>query len=185
MAMTVVIVLLLSIYVFRKVKLNNAAKKLPLLLSGLSFVGQKGLPEPILNNNPGALEKSFVPWHGQIASDNEMRKFSKYVWGVRAMIGDLRQKIKKHKTLKKVISSNLTSFPDSPLNPEQYTESIVSGFSGLTGDTDLVADKETLKMLVQRFASVINGPAPSASKGLSGEWITDGMFDAAYKLEHA
>jgi len=47
-------------------------------------------PINIKNNNPGNIVKTSKMWKGEIASEGRFKKFSSWVWGVRAMIINLR-----------------------------------------------------------------------------------------------
>lgn len=58
--------------------------------AGLSFLGRNDLPIGLRNNNPGNIIKSPTAWKGEIPSDNRFERFENIVYGVRALMANLR-----------------------------------------------------------------------------------------------
>lgn len=59
----------------------------------LSYLGQKGLPRGMKNNNPGNIRVGNAAWQGKIPlgqnTDRAFEQFTTYVYGIRAMIKNL------------------------------------------------------------------------------------------------
>lgn len=139
-----------------------------------SYLGQKGLPRGMRNNNPGNIKIQGFNWKGRIPSldnrDKVMEAFIEYRWGVRAMIVDLRTKIKRGlNTIEKIIQ---VYAPTSENDTNAYIKQVVKK-SGYKKDLVIpVDDKAILKGIVQAMAFHENGR----------EAITDEDFDIAWEL---
>jgi len=183
-----VVALVLTIFFLwqmaKKMKLDAAVKGInersPDLMT-LSYLGRTDLPRGARNNNPGNLTKTSIPWQGKIGNDGRFEKFKSYVWGVRALIRQLRTNInsKGLNTLRKLITSYA---PPSENNTEGYIASMVAR-TGYLADQVLVPTFEVLKNLAQNITWKENGnPMPEINRD---QWISNDMFKAAWELEQA
>lgn len=126
------------------------------------------------NNNPGNIKIQGFNWKGRISSldnrDKVMESFTEYRWGVRAMIVDLRTKIKRGlNTIEKIIQ---VYAPMSENDTAAYIKQVVKK-SGYKKDLVIpVDDKVILKGIVQAMAFHENGR----------EAINDEDFDEAWEL---
>jgi hypothetical protein len=122
------------------------------------FKADKSKPRGERNNNPGNLVKTNINWKGKIESernsDGRFEQFYEMKYGVRALIKDLLNDIKKGK-------NNLTSLisefaPAHENNTNAYIRK-VGKMTGLNPSQTIPADKNTIKELVKAIAYVENG----------------------------
>ncbi|MCU0469279.1 MAG: hypothetical protein MUF58_11805 [Arcicella sp.] len=140
------------------------------------YRGNSKAPRGFRNNNPGNLKKpGGDTWQGTINYDDKgFAIFSSFLLGVRAMIIDLRTKIVRLKTVRKIISVYAPASDNNNVN--QYAKT-VSGWMGISPDAVLTANKSTLKSLVGAMSRFENG------RNGSGWWeVTSEQFEAGFNL---
>ena len=128
-------------------------------VASLSYLGQSGLPRGMRNNNPGNLRIGSSPWKGKIPvaqnQDGAFEQFEAYVWGIRAMILNLRNYFNGgFNTINKII------YKWAPPGDNNNTPAYVATVSNQTGfgpDQVLEFNQDTLKKLVRAMAYVENG----------------------------
>ena len=140
----------------------------------LSYLGQKSLPRGMRNNNPGNIRIGASPWKGKIPvarnTDGAFEQFEAYVWGIRAMILNLRSYFNAGtNTLRKIITKWA---PSSDGNDTAAYIATVSAQTGLGPDAVLNFDQATLRKLVRAMAWVENGR----------DAVADDQFNYAWKL---
>lgn len=162
----------------RQATLDRLRVQKPDVMS-LSYLGIASLPLGIRNNNPGNLRRyDGNRWLGKITSNKTgFEQFEAFVYGLRAMIIDIRGDILKDgdNTIRKLISAY------APPN-ENNTSSYISNTSQRTGigpDQILTGSKEEMRKLIKSM--VISEHGPSSAHG-KPEWVSDAMFDAAWEL---
>jgi hypothetical protein len=127
----------------------------------------------IRNNNPGNLIRTNIAWKGKIpqaqSKDNRFEMFSAPVYGVRAMIMDLKHDIAKGKNTVPLLISEYA--PKSENNTENYINIVCKDLK-VSRKTKLIPNKSTLRSLVFSISRVENG----------GNFISDGLFEKAYQM---
>lgn len=177
----------IGLYFMRKQALQAAINQLNVTNPDdmkLSYLGRTDLPRGIRNNNPGNLTRTSISWQGEVANntDGRFEQFTEFVWGVRAMIRDISGDIKKDgdNTIRKLITKYA---PSNENNTAGYISSL-STRTGFGADQILDADdKAVMARLVQQICIIENGN-PQSRIG-KNEWISDSMFNAAWKLHKA
>lgn len=177
----------IGLYFMRKQALQAAINQLNVTNPDdmkLSYLGRTDLPRGIRNNNPGNLTRTSISWQGEVANntDGRFEQFTQFVWGVRAMIRDISGDIKKDgdNTIRKLITKYA---PSNENNTAGYISSL-STRTGYGADQILNADdKAVMARLVQQICIIENGN-PQSRIG-KNEWISDSMFNAAWKLHKA
>lgn len=177
----------IGLYFMRKQALQAAINQLNVTNPDdmkLSYLGRTDLPRGIRNNNPGNLTRTSISWQGEVANntDGRFEQFTQFVWGVRAMIRDISGDIKKDgdNTIRKLITKYA---PSNENNTAGYISSL-STRTGYGADQILDADdKAVMARLVQQICIIENGN-PQSRIG-KNEWISDSMFNAAWKLHKA
>ncbi len=185
-ALTVVIVMTIIFFVTRKIKLDKDLKEVTKdnpALAIRSYLKRAGLPAPIQNNNPGALKRSITLWNGEIISFEPIKKFSLFIWGVRALILQIKSAIERGDTFKTMAADyQLPIPPIFEANPDDFIKSQATA-AGVDYDKQLVADYETVKRIAQNFADNINGKPPGAQRNVFTTWIPDNLMKAAWDLQ--
>lgn len=135
-----------------------------------SYLGRIDLPRGMRNNNPGNLVKTLIPWKGKInSSDQRFEQFKSYKWGVRAMILDVANDIKKGKD---TIESLITEYaPKNENDTDAYINYLVKE-TAIESRKKLAGDKWELELLVRAIAKIENGT----------EAVTSEDFEDAYNL---
>ena len=161
--------------VYRSTKNRENSVALPL---NTDFRNWKGgntyltkYPKGIRNNNPGNLNKTSIKWQGKLPKPNNGGRFEMFQspeYGVRAMIKDLTTKIKRHSTIKAIISEYAPVFEN---NTQAYINS-VSKAMRVSQNTPLVVSENNLKHLVIAMSKHENG----------GNYISDELFEKAYRI---
>lgn len=148
--------------------------------AGESYLGNSALPRGIRNNNPGNFKMSSAAWQGKIPQqDNTDGTFQQYYYfpmGVRMMIKELKNNY--INAGYNTIDSILDRY-DPPGNPNY--KSYVSQRTGFGINDPLIADKKTLKSLVQAITRFENGYTGTGLVGAS-EVVSDATFNYAYTL---
>lgn len=184
-ALTVVIVMTIIFFVTRKIKLDKDLKEVTKENPGLAsrnYLNRAGLPAAIQNNNPGGLKRSITIWHGEDLGTDPLKKFSLFIWGVRAFIGKIKNSVESGDTFMTIAKE--FEIPIPPIyeaNPDDYIRSQASAV-GVQSDQKLTADFLTIKNIVQNLADNINGKPPQIQRNVFISWIPDDMFKAAWEL---
>jgi hypothetical protein len=162
---------------------SSQANNLPVAITGknkLSFVNWYGgsdylsnVVRGIRNNNPGNLIRTNIAWKGKIPKSQSMDKrfeiFSAPVYGVRAMIMDLKHDIVKGKNTVPLLISEYA--PKSENNTENYINIVCIDLK-INRRTKLEPSKSTLRSLVFSISRVENG----------ANFISNGLFEQAYAM---
>ncbi len=137
----------------------------------------KMIPRGIRNNNPGNLVITRIPWKGKVPvkqnTDGVFEQFRDYagvkgiVWGIRAMMMDLRGDIVKDGT--NTIRKLLTEYSKTDLESYIKTTCKITGFK--EGDV-LLGNEGTICDLIAAFSFVENG----------GYYITEQQIKAAWEM---
>lgn len=146
------------------------------LLSGfkkneLSFLGRMDLPRGIRNNNPGNLKITPVEWKGKIPvsenTDGIFEQFENFIWGLRAMMLDIRNDIFEGKdNLEKLIYEYA---PPSENDTEKYIED-VELWSGISRYQQLTGGKQQMGRLIPAMVQKENGMNPVSQKIFNRAW---------------
>lgn len=130
-------------------------------------------PRGIRNNNPGNLIYTNIKWNGKLPKNqNKDRRFEMFiapVYGVRAMIKDLKHDIEKGKsTVPQVIEEYAPRFEN---NTDAYINTVCKNLK-VSKTAKLLPTKNTLRLLVHSIAKVENG----------GNYVSNELFDKAYSM---
>ncbi|MCU4176459.1 hypothetical protein [Carboxylicivirga sp. N1Y90] len=130
-------------------------------------------PRGIRNNNPGNLVYTNIKWNGKLPKEqNKDRRFEMFiapVYGVRAMIKDLKHDIEKGKNTVPTLISEYA--PKHENNTAAYIATVCRDLK-VNQSAKLLPTKNTLRLLVLSIAKVENG----------GNYITNELFNKAYSL---
>lgn len=91
-----------------------------------SYLGRTDLPKGLRNNNPGNLIKTNIHWNGEVLSntDGHFEQFIELRYGIRALMRDLINDIRKGKTN---VTALITEFaPAFENNTSSYINSVVN-----------------------------------------------------------
>ena len=130
-------------------------------------------PRGIRNNNPGNLIYTNINWKGKLPKhQNKDRRFEMFiapVYGVRAMIMDLKHDISKGKnTVPALIEEYSPRFEN---NTDQYIEKVSRDLK-VSKNAKLLPTKNTLRLLVLSMTGVETG----------GNYVTNELFEQAYTM---
>ncbi|MBR8536702.1 hypothetical protein KDU71_14090 [Carboxylicivirga sediminis] len=130
-------------------------------------------PRGIRNNNPGNLIYTNIKWNGKLPKEqNKDRRFEMFkapVYGVRAMIKDLKHDIEKGKnTVPALIEEYAPKFEN---NTAAYIKTVCKDLK-VSKTAKLLPTKNTLRLLVLSIARVENG----------GNYVSNELFDRAYSM---
>ena len=130
-------------------------------------------PRGIRNNNPGNLIYTNINWKGKLPKhQNKDRRFEMFiapVYGVRAMIMDLKHDISKGKnTVPALIEEYSPRFEN---NTNQYIETVCRDLK-VSKTAKLLPTKNTLRLLVLSMTGVETG----------GNYVTNDLFEQAYAM---
>jgi hypothetical protein len=131
------------------------------------------IPRGIRNNNPGNLIISRIPWKGKVPvkenSDKKFEQFYKMVFGIRAMIMDIKNDIVKKEldTIQKLIS---VYAPPNENDTISYIKS-VSEQTGINKDDTIIVERDIFP-LVKAISFHENG----------GHFITNEQIEEAYGM---
>lgn len=141
--------------------------------------GFNAQPRGIRNNNPGNIRLSNQAWEGKVPnaqnSDDAFEQFTTYAYGVRALIKLLRNYINGGRnTVRRIIEAY------APVGDSNHTGNYIAfvvsrlGSGGLTviADTQLSANRQTLRLLSQAIGRMENGV----------EVISDAQFNEGFAL---
>ena len=135
------------------------------------FKVDKSKPKGERNNNPGNLILTSINWKGKVEpernSDGHFEQFYEMKYGVRAMLKDIMNDIKKGKdTLTKLISEYAPSHEN---NTSGYISTIVKA-TGKGANDKLTTDKSFLKKLVLAMTFVENGKHVVSNQDFEAAW---------------
>lgn len=124
-----------------------------------SFLNNSNVPLGLRNNNPGNLVTG-INWQGLIGSNGRFCVFENCAWGIRAMAIDLKGDIENDglNTITKLIYQYA---PPSENNTAAYIATVVA-YTGISANTQLSGDRNTLKRLIRSFMNVELGTNYSA-----------------------
>jgi len=131
-------------------------------------------PRGIRNNNPGNLIYTNIKWNGKLPKEqNKDRRFEMFispVYGVRAMIKDLKNDMEKKGkvTIPALIEEYAPRFEN---NTEAYINTVCKDLK-VSKTTKLLPTKNTLCLLVLSIARVENG----------GNYVSPELFNKAYSM---
>ncbi len=120
-----------------------------------TFLGRRDVPLGIRNNNPGNLRPGDK-WQGRTEAGQAggFVQFQNMAWGIRAMLIDLSNKIRKGRnTVRRIISAWA---PPTENNTDAYIR-FVARSMGVDADAALTASKGTLFALASAIAIKENG----------------------------
>ena len=130
-------------------------------------------PRGIRNNNPGNLIFTNIKWNGKLPRhQNKDRRFEMFispVYGVRAMIKDLKHDIEKGKnTVPKLVEEYAPRFEN---NTDHYIETVCKDLK-VSERAKLLPTKNTLRLLVLSMTRVETG----------GNYVSNDLFEQAYVM---
>ena len=130
-------------------------------------------PRGIRNNNPGNLIYTKIKWNGKVPKEkNKDRRFEMFmspVYGVRALIKDLRNDIGKGKnTVPKLIEEYAPRFEN---NTDAYINTVCTDLN-VSKTAKLLPTKNTLRLLVLSISKLENG----------ANYISNDLFEQAYAM---
>ncbi len=130
-------------------------------------------PRGIRNNNPGNLIYTNIKWNGKLPKEqNKDRRFEMFiapVYGIRAMIKDLKNDIEKGKnTIPALIEEYAPRFEN---NTEAYINTVCKDLK-VSKSAKLLPTKNTLRLLVLSITKVENG----------GNYVSNDLFEKAYSI---
>ena len=130
-------------------------------------------PRGIRNNNPGNLIYTKINWKGKLPRhQNNDRRFEMFVapvYGVRAMIKDLKNDIEKGKsTVPRLVEEYAPRFEN---NTDNYIETVCRDLK-VSKRSKLLPTKNTLRLLVLSMARVETG----------GNYVSNELFEQAYAM---
>jgi hypothetical protein len=130
-------------------------------------------PRGIRNNNPGNLIYTTIKWNGKLPKEqNKDRRFEMFiapVYGVRAMIKDLKHDIEKGKsTVPQLIEEYAPRFEN---NTDNYIDTVCKELK-VSKTAKLLPTKNTLRLLVLSISKVETG----------GNYVSNDLFEQAYAI---
>lgn len=130
-------------------------------------------PRGIRNNNPGNLIFTNIKWNGKLPKEqNKDRRFEMFiapVYGVRAMIKDLKHDIEKGKsTVPQLIEEYAPRFEN---NTDNYIDTVCRELK-VSKTAKLLPTKNTLRLLVLSISKVETG----------GNYVSNDLFEQAYAI---
>ena len=130
-------------------------------------------PRGIRNNNPGNLIFTNIKWKGKLSkSQNKDRRFEMFiapVYGIRAMIKDLKHDIEKGKnTVPLLVEEYAPRFEN---NTSHYIQTVCKDLK-VNKRAKLLPTKNTLRLLVLSITRVETG----------GNYVSNELFDQAYTM---
>ena len=130
-------------------------------------------PRGIRNNNPGNLIYTTIKWNGKLPKEqNKDRRFEMFiapVYGVRAMIKDLKHDIEKGKsTVPQLIEEYAPRFEN---NTDNYINTVCKELK-VSKTAKLLPTKNTLRLLVLSISKVETG----------GNYVSNDLFEQAYAI---
>ncbi len=130
-------------------------------------------PRGIRNNNPGNLIFTNIKWNGKLPKEqNKDRRFEMFiapVYGVRAMIKDLKHDIEKGKnTVPLLVEEYAPRFEN---NTDHYIQTVCKDLK-VSKSAKLLPTRNTLRLLVLSMTKVETG----------GNYVSNQLFEQAYAM---
>ena len=130
-------------------------------------------PRGIRNNNPGNLIFTNIKWNGKLPKEqNKDRRFEMFiapVYGVRAMIKDLKHDIEKGKnTVPLLVEEYAPRFEN---NTDNYINTVCADLR-VSKTAKLLPTKNTLRLLILSMTKVETG----------GNYVSNDLFEQAYAI---
>ncbi|WP_289054972.1 hypothetical protein [Carboxylicivirga marina] len=130
-------------------------------------------PRGIRNNNPGNLIYTNIKWNGKLPKEqNKDRRFEMFkapVYGVRAMIKDLKHDIEKGKNTVPALIEEYA--PKIENNTAEYINTVCKDLK-VSQTAKLLPTRNTLRLLTMSIAKVENG----------GNYVSNELFERAYSM---
>lgn len=166
-----IITILILVLAFKKRKTIMKTIYNHLLDNNGKFKVNRNAPRGQRNNNPGNLIKTNIKWQGKVESDRNsdghFEQFYEMKYGVRALIKDLLNDIKKGKnTLPKLISEFA---PAHENNTNGYIQR-VSKMTGIGINQIIQPTASNLEVLVKAIIQVENGKQFITSTDFKEAW---------------
>ncbi len=137
------------------------------------FKTDKSKPRGERNNNPGNLVKTNINWQGKVESernsDGRFEQFYEMKFGVRALIKDILNDIKKGKNNLKSLISEFA--PKHENHTEAYINQVAKA-TGLSATQVINPNYQNIRAIVKAIAQVENGKPV----------ITDNDFNQAWEI---
>jgi hypothetical protein len=153
-----IVIILIGIIAFKKRKTIMNSIYAHLLDNQGKFKVNRNAPRGQRNNNPGNLIKTNIKWQGKVESDRNsdghFEQFYEMKFGIRALIKDLLNDIKKGKnTLPKLISEFA---PAHENNTDGYIQRLAKQ-TGLEVNEIIQPTASTIEAIVKAIIEVENG----------------------------
>lgn len=154
----------LFLFLFRKSIFPPSSPALENVLSSVesetSYLGQKGKPPSLRNNNPGNIIKSKTPWKGKIngvppGTDPRFEAFKDWHHGIRAMIKNLKSYYAKNnlRTIRGIINKWA---PPHENNTAGYITKVALD-SGILADVEFEWNFDNVSKIVKAMADMESG----------------------------
>jgi hypothetical protein len=139
-------------------------------------------PRGVKNNNPGNINKTMKEgkeylWKGEVPhvenTDKRFKQFYEWVYGVRALMLNLKSYFKSGKNTVRKIISTWAPESENKEGTEAYIK-YVSSQLGVKPDSTLVENEKNLGLLTKAIAKFENGTKT--------EWVTDAHVKEAVNL---
>ena len=166
-----IVIVLIGIIAFKKRKTIMNSIYAHLLDKEGKFKVNRNAPRGQRNNNPGNLIKTNIKWQGKVESgrnsDGHFEQFYEMKFGIRALIKDLLNDIKKGKnTLPKLISEFA---PAHENNTNGYIQRLVKQ-TGLEVNEIIQPTALTIEAIVKAIIEVENGKQFITSTDFKEAW---------------
>lgn len=113
------------------------------------------LPRGMRNNNPGNLKYFGIGWQGEVGSDGTFSIFSKYKYGIRAMLKDIQGDYRnKGKTTLQAIINEFAPGSENPTS--SYIAKVVE-WSGINANVPFLDNYQNWKDIVLAMTRFENG----------------------------
>jgi hypothetical protein len=136
------------------------------------FKLDRSKPRGARNNNPGNLVKTSINWRGKVEpvrnSDGRFEQFYEMKYGVRALIKDLLNDIKKKG--KNTVAELISEFAPAHENNTRAYVNVVARQMGLGANTPFAPTKANMKNLVEAIIKHENGRQIITSKDFEDAW---------------
>jgi hypothetical protein len=178
----VLIIILIGISIAKRKKVKQAIINLKdtamskiyshLLDRNGKFKLDRSKPRGQRNNNPGNLIKTSINWRGKVEparnSDGHFEQFYEMKYGVRAMLKDLINDIKKKG--KNTVTLLISEFAPAHENNTQAYINYVAKKMGLGVRTPFIVNKKNMKNLVMAITKHENGRQVISEQDFEDAW---------------
>jgi hypothetical protein len=152
----------------------------------VNYLGQLGqiinAPRGIKNNNPGNINKTYKDgkpylWKGEIPheenTDKRFKQFYDFIYGVRAIILNLKSYFKSGKNTVRKIISTWAPASENKEGTEAYIKYVSSQLK-VNPDSVLIENEKNLGLLTKAIAKFENG--------VKTEWVSNEQINSAMKI---